>query len=91
SDVGVFRHGDNWREPVAMVADGMTPAQALHAATDVAAKILRQSQHFGRIAAGMDADLVGFTGDPSRQIDDLRHPAFVMKGGIVYKTPTPVP
>jgi imidazolonepropionase-like amidohydrolase len=91
SDVGVFRHGDNWREPAAMVAYGMTPAQALHAATDVAAKILRQSQHFGRIAPGMDADLVAFTGDPSRQIDDLQHPVFVMKAGTIYLTPAATP
>ncbi|MEO5831077.1 MAG: amidohydrolase family protein [Rhodanobacter sp.] len=91
SDVGVFRHGDNWREPVAMVAYGMTPAQALHAATDVAAKILRQSQHFGRIAPGMDADLVAFTGDPSRQIDDLQRPVFVMKAGTIYLTPAAMP
>ncbi|MEO6799277.1 MAG: amidohydrolase family protein [Rhodanobacter sp.] len=91
SDVGVFRHGDNWREPAAMVAYGMTPAQALHAATDVAAKILRQSQHFGRIAPGLDADLVAFTGDPSTQINSLRQPAFVMKAGIPYLTPTTTP
>ncbi len=91
SDVGVFRHGENWREPAAMVADGMTPAHALHAATDVAAKILRQSTHFGRIVPGMDADLVAFSGDPSTQIDDLQHPVFVMKAGIPYLTPAATP
>jgi len=91
SDVGVFRHGDNWREPAAMVAYGMTPAQALHAATDVAAKILRQSQHFGRIAPGLAADLAAFSGDPSTQIDSLRHPVFVMKAGLPYLTPTTTP
>jgi len=91
SDVGVFAHGTNWREPVAMVRDGMTPAQALHAATDVAAKILRQSQHFGRIAPGMDADLAAFSGDPSKQIEDLQHPVFVMKAGISYLTPAATP
>ncbi len=91
SDVGVFRHGDNWREPAAMVADGMIPAQALHAATDVAAKILRQSQHFGRIAPGMEADLAAFSGDPSTHIGDLQHPVFVMKAGISYLTPAATP
>jgi imidazolonepropionase-like amidohydrolase len=91
SDVGVFAHGTNWREPAAMVRDGMTPAQALHAATDVAAKILRQSQHFGRIAPGLDADLAAFTGDPSTQIDDLAHPVFVMKDGISYRSPAATP
>lgn len=91
SDVGVFRHGDNWREPVAMVAYGMTPPQALHAATDVASKILRQSNRFGRIAPGMDADLVAFTGDPSTHIDALRQPVFVMKAGTPYLTPKTTP
>lgn len=91
SDVGVFRHGDNWREPAAMVAYGMTPVQALHAATDVAAKILRQSPHLGRIAPGMDADLAAFSGDPSTQIDALQHPVFVMKGGISYRAPDTTP
>lgn len=86
SDVGVFRHGDNWREPAAMVAYGMTPAQALHAATDVAAKILRQSRHLGRIATGMHADLAAFAGAPDRQIDALQHPVFVMKNGLPYLT-----
>ncbi len=91
SDVGVFAHGENWREPAAMVAAGMTASQALHAATDVAAKILRQSTHFGRVATGLNADLVAFAGDPSTHIDDLRHPTFVMKAGITYLTPATTP
>jgi imidazolonepropionase-like amidohydrolase len=91
SDVGVFAHGENWREPAAMVAGGMTPAQALHAATDVAARILRQSQRFGRIAPGLAADLAAFSGDPSTQIDALQHPVFVMKAGLPYLTPDHTP
>ncbi|KRE95022.1 amidohydrolase [Frateuria sp. Soil773] len=85
SDVGVFAHGENWREPAAMVADGMTPAQALHAATDVAARILRRSDAFGRIAVGQRADLAAFAGDPSTRIDDLQQVRFVMKEGVVYR------
>ena len=91
SDVGVFAHGTNWREPVAMVRDGMTAPQALHAATDVAAKILRQQDRFGRIATGMHADLAAFTGDPSTHIDDLAHPVFVMKDGTLYRSPNEKP
>ncbi|MBN8947619.1 MAG: amidohydrolase family protein [Rhodanobacter sp.] len=91
SDVGVFAHGENWREPAAMVAGGMTPAQALHAATDVAARILRQSQRLGRIAPGLAADLAAFSGDPSTQIDALQHPVFVMKAGLPYLTPDHTP
>lgn len=91
SDVGVFAHGTNWREPVAMVRDGMTAPQALHAATDVAAKILRQQDHFGRIATGMHADLAAFAGDPSAHIGDLAHPVFVMKDGTLYRSPNDKP
>lgn len=87
SDVGVFTHGDNWREPAAMVNAGMTPAQALHAATDVAAKILRQQDRIGRIAPGLRADIAGFSGDPSNDINDLRHTVFVMKDGVIYRSP----
>jgi imidazolonepropionase-like amidohydrolase len=85
SDVGVFAHGTNWREPVAMVRDGMTAPQALHAATNVAARILRQQDHLGRIAPGLRADLAAFSGDPSTHIDDLAHPVFVMKDGVTYR------
>jgi imidazolonepropionase-like amidohydrolase len=91
SDVGVYAHGENWREPAAMVADGMTPVQALHAATDVAARILRQQAVFGRVAPGLHADLVAFAGDPSTHIGDLAHPVFVMKDGVVYRTPVGTP
>lgn len=91
SDVGVFTHGDNWREPANMVRDGMTPTQALHAATDVAARILRQQDKFGRITPGLRADIVAFNGDPSTHIDDLQHPAFVMKDGVIYRTPQATP
>lgn len=87
SDVGVFRHGDNYREPVWMARLGMSPAQALRACTSVAARILRQSERLGRIAPGLRADLAAFAGDPSRDIEALKQPVLVVKDGVVYREP----
>ena len=87
SDIGVFAHGNGARELELLVNYGMTPMQALRAATVVAAKALHMEEKIGAVKPGLFADLIAVEGDPTKDIRALRKVKLVMKGGTVYKQP----
>ena len=85
TDSGVSPHGDNAREFELMVAGGMTPMQAIQAATLEASKLLKINDKLGTIEEGKLADIVAVKGDPIENISLMKKIAFVMKGGEVFK------
>ena len=87
TDSGVFPHGDNARQFSRMVEFGMTPAEAIRAATVRAADLLGIGDQVGRITEGFQADLVAVSGNPYEEIGVLEKVVFVMKGGVVHKRP----
>jgi len=85
TDSGVYPHGDNAKQLPYMVKYGMTPMQAIQAATISAAQLLGWESDVGSISVGRYADLVAVDGDPLADISILAGDKIVMKGGEIVQ------
>jgi imidazolonepropionase-like amidohydrolase len=85
TDIVVCPFGRNAREFGLMVQNGMTPLQAIQAATVGAADLLGVSNQLGSIRVGKSADIIAVRGDPLTNVRTLEDVAFVMKQGVVFK------
>jgi len=87
TDISVCPYGTNAKEFALMVKYGIPPIQALQHATIVAADLLGHPDLVGSIKPGKYADVIAVTGDPVKDIRTMENVVFVMKDGVVYKTP----
>jgi len=88
TDAGVYPHGTNAKQFVTMVTWGMTPLQAIQAATISAGEALGRPGDVGTIAVGRYGDIIGVAGDPLKDVAVLQSVAVVIKGGEVVKLTT---
>ncbi|WP_419211873.1 amidohydrolase family protein [Maribacter sp. X9] len=82
-DVGVFTHGENYREMELMVDYGMKPMDVLKSATSGNASLFHLNQ-LGQLKKGFLADVIAVKGNPTKDISVMKNVSFVMKGGKVY-------
>lgn len=82
-DVGVFPHGENYREMELMVAYGMKPIDVLKSATANNAKMFHLNK-LGNLKKGFLADIIAVKGNPVEDIAVMKNVSFVMKDGVVY-------
>src|SRR5690606_18625682 len=87
TDAAVYPHGYNARQFSIMVEHGMTPMDAIKAATSVAAKYIGWENDVGAIVPGRYGDLVAVDGDPLADVSVLEDVDVVIKGGLVFKRP----
>jgi imidazolonepropionase-like amidohydrolase len=85
TDAGVCDYGTAGKQFVFMVKYGMTPMQAIQAATSSAADLLGRTDQIGSVKSGKFADLVAIAGDPLKDLGLLENVQFVMKDGRVFK------
>ncbi len=85
TDAGVYPHGDNGRQFGKMVEWGMTPMQAIQAATRNAGEALGRTADVGAIAVGRYADMIAVKDDPIANVKTLEAIPVVIKGGEIVK------
>ena len=86
TDAGIYPHGDNAKQFAKMVQWGMTPIQAIRAATTSASEALGRSE-VGTIAPGAYGDIIAVKGDPTQDVTVLEHVDAVIKGGRLVRGP----
>ena len=87
TDAPAIWHGRNAEELVVLVRRGMTPLQAIRAATLGTARLFGIEGEAGALRPGLQADLVAVAGDPLQDVSVLEDVRFVMKQGRVYRAP----
>jgi imidazolonepropionase-like amidohydrolase len=87
TDAGVCDYGTAGKQFAFMVKYGMTPMQAIQAATSSAAELLGRGNEMGSIKPGKYADLIAVSGDPLQNVKLLENVQFVMKDGKIYEQP----
>jgi imidazolonepropionase-like amidohydrolase len=85
TDIGVFPHGENWRDFPIMVECGMSPMEALRAATVNSARMNGIEEDVGALAEGLRADVIAVAGDPLADMRRMGGVRFVMRDGAVYR------
>ena len=83
TDTGVTPHGSNAEEFVLMVENGMSPMQAIRAATVSAAALLEMEDDLGTIEAGKYADIIAVDASPLENVGVLENVSVVIRGGVV--------
>jgi imidazolonepropionase-like amidohydrolase len=87
TDVSIFPHGMNGIQFAYMVEWGMTPMEAIQAATSVAARYMGWQDRVGAVEPGLFGDLVAVKGNPLEDISQLENVDVVVKGGLLFKAP----
>jgi len=87
TDAGVYPHGLNARQFPIMVERGMTPMEAIKAATSVAARYMGWADRVGQLTPGHFGDVIAVEGDPLADIRRLQDVSVVVKGGLLFKRP----